>query len=134
MKVLAFAGTAVRRFVRERSNLFFVFILPIGIILLVGVQFGSDFSPVVGVHLDTGAGPVGDDIAGALEDGDRVTVRLFDAEDDLVRAVEQGSVSAGVTVPAGFAGALAEGDTAKVGFVAGPAAPALNWRRWSSRR
>jgi ABC-2 type transport system permease protein len=118
VKVLAFAGTALRRFVRERSNVFFVFILPIGIILLVGVQFGGDVRPVVGVHLEEGAGPVGAEIVRRLDEGDRVTVRSFDDEEDLVRAVEQGSVSAGIDLPGDLGQALAAGATAEVGFVA----------------
>jgi ABC-2 type transport system permease protein len=123
VKVLAFAGTALRRFVRERSNVFFVFILPIGIILLVGVQFGGDVRPVVGVHLDEGAGPVGAEIVRLLDEGDRVTVRSFDDEEALVRAVEQGSVSAGLDLPGDLGEALAAGATAEVGFVARPDGP-----------
>ena len=40
-KVLSIASTGLRRFLRERENIFFVFIFPILIILFVGIQFGS---------------------------------------------------------------------------------------------
>jgi len=39
--MLAIAGVALRRFLRERSNLFFVFVLPFLIIFLVGAASGA---------------------------------------------------------------------------------------------
>ena len=38
----------VRRMLRERSNIFFVFVFPLAIILLIGAQFGGDFTPGIG--------------------------------------------------------------------------------------
>src|SRR3970040_270635 len=49
MEVLAIAWSNVRRMVRERSNIFFVFIFPIALILLIGAQFGGDFDPAIGL-------------------------------------------------------------------------------------
>ena len=120
MKVLTIAGAALRRFVRERSNVFFVFILPIGIILLVGVQFGGEFLPTVGVHVAPGAGAVAEEIVRVLEEGERVELRSFDDEAALIRAVEQGSVDAGLEVPGDLDDVLAGEGTAEVGFVARP--------------
>ena len=42
--ILAIAGVEVRRFLRDRSNIFFVFIFPLLLILLLGTQFGSSRS------------------------------------------------------------------------------------------
>lgn len=39
--ILAIAGVEVRRFLRDRSNIFFVFTFPLLLILLLGTQFGS---------------------------------------------------------------------------------------------
>ena len=36
MKVLAIAATNLRRFLRDRSNVFVVFVLPLEIVLLIG--------------------------------------------------------------------------------------------------
>ena len=47
-KIFAIAASNVRRMLRERSNIFFVFIFPIALILLIGAQFGGDFDPGVG--------------------------------------------------------------------------------------
>ena len=71
MKPLAIAAVALKRFVRDRSNLFFVFIMPLGIIILIGAQFGGDQVPRMGIHLPDDAGVVGEavvaiEIAGAM--------------------------------------------------------------------
>jgi ABC-2 type transport system permease protein len=39
--ILAIAGVEIRRFLRDRSNVFFVFIFPLLLILLLGSQFGA---------------------------------------------------------------------------------------------
>lgn len=39
--VLAIAGVELRRFLRDRSNIFFVFIFPLLLVLVIGSQFGG---------------------------------------------------------------------------------------------
>lgn len=41
ISILAVGGVEVRRFLRDRSNVFFVFIFPLLLILLLGSQFGA---------------------------------------------------------------------------------------------
>lgn len=41
MRVLAITGVELRRFLRDRANIFFVFILPLVLIMLIGAQFGE---------------------------------------------------------------------------------------------
>ena len=40
--VRAIAGVELRRFLRDRSNIFFVFIFPLLLVLVIGVQFGGE--------------------------------------------------------------------------------------------
>lgn len=120
MKVLAIVAAALLRFIRERSNVFFVFILPLGIILLIGVQFGGEFRPTLGVHLAPGAGAVGTEVVRILGTTDEVQVRTYDTEADLVDAVERGGLAAGVTLPDDLGATLDAGDTGEIGFVARP--------------
>ena len=55
MKIFAIAGNSVRLLFRDRSNIFFVLILPIVLILVIGLVFGGGFTPRVGVaRLDVG--------------------------------------------------------------------------------
>ena len=119
MKVLAIGFSNVRRMLRDRSNIFFVFIFPIAIIFLIGAQFGGGVSPSLGIYLE-GAGDIGSDIAEAIESTDSIDARRFETEDELIDAVERGHVQAGVFIPSGIEDTVASGDTAEVGFVARP--------------
>jgi ABC-2 type transport system permease protein len=118
-KIVAIAGSNVRRMLRERSNIFFVFIFPLALILLIGAQFGGGVDPGVGVHLsDDGA--IAASIVDRLESEESVEITRFDDEDELTSAVERGSVQAGVFLPTGLDETVRSGETAEVGFVARP--------------
>lgn len=119
MKVLSIAGANLRRFLRDRSNTFFVFVLPLGIVLLIGAQFGSGFEPRIGVVAPEGE--VATSIVDSLESAEDVAVVAYDDEDGLLLAVERGTVSAGVVVPADIDERLDGGDAVEVGFIATPA-------------
>jgi ABC-2 type transport system permease protein len=104
---------------RERSNIFFVFVFPIALILLIGAQFGGDFAPPVGLHQsddDSLAVAVGEEI----ESEEGLDVIRFETEDELTAAVEGGSIAAGVFLPAGMNDAAESGTQVIVGFVARP--------------
>jgi ABC-2 type transport system permease protein len=49
MKIWVIATTELRRFLRDRSNIFFVFMFPLLLVLLFGLMFGGSFSTQVGV-------------------------------------------------------------------------------------
>ena len=66
MKVLTIAGNSVRLLFRDRSNIFFVLILPIVLILVIGLMFGGAFTPRVGVVL-VDDGPSAADLADHLD-------------------------------------------------------------------
>ncbi len=117
-KVLAIARVALLRFLRDRSTVFFVFVLPIGIVMLIGAQFGGDFSPRLGVTASDE--PVAADITARLKAEDSITVVEFDTEDELLLAVERGNLSAGVSIPDDLDSALAAGDIGQVGFISRP--------------
>jgi ABC-2 type transport system permease protein len=104
---------------RERSNIFFVFIFPIALILLIGIQFGGGTAPRIGVfRADSGtlAGAVMDE----LEANGAVAAEEFDDRDLLIRAVERGRVDAGVFLPPGMEDKISSGGMARVEFVARP--------------
>ena len=116
MKVVAIAGSNVRRMLRERSNIFFVFIFPLALILLIGAQFGGDFDPVIGVYL------ADDDVlavavAEAVESEDTLDVVRFETDEELVTAVEHGNAQAGLFLPAGMDQRAEAGEQVEIGFV-----------------
>lgn len=119
MRSLAIARANVARMWRDRSNVFFVFILPIGIILLIGSMFGGSFLPSLGVVADE-VGPLGDRLVEALEADGSVEIVGYDSQEDLLRQVERGAIDAGVVIPAGYDSRLRNGDEVEVGFVARP--------------
>ena len=119
MRALAIAGANVRRMLRERSNIFFVFVFPIAIILLIGVQFGSGFNPVIGLYA-AGGDQISVAMIDALEGDESIAVQRFDSESELVRAVERGGAQAGVSLPANMFEAAADGEPIEIGYLARP--------------
>ncbi len=55
MKAIAIAGINLRRFLRDRSNIFFVFVLPLGLVLILGSLFGGSSTPKLGVVVSRSA-------------------------------------------------------------------------------
>lgn len=119
MKELSIAWFNLKRMVRERSNIFFVFIFPIALVLLIGVQFGGGFSPVVGVH-QADNGELSEEITSTLSDSESIDITEFATDDELVSAVERGTVQAGVMIPAGIEETAASGNPVEFGFISRP--------------
>ncbi|HEX6287439.1 MAG TPA: hypothetical protein VFZ80_08125, partial [Acidimicrobiia bacterium] len=67
---------------RERSNIFFVFVFPIAIILLIGAQFGGDFNPVVGFYA-ADDGEIASSVVEGLQSLNDIDTRSFETEDEL---------------------------------------------------
>lgn len=116
MKVWAIGMANIRRMIRERSNIFFVFIFPIAIILLIGAQFGGGVNQVVGVHA-ADEGSIATAVVDALEGLEDIDVRSYDSEEELFTAVEEGAAQAGVSLPAAMEDTAAAGETVEIGYV-----------------
>lgn len=110
MKALAIATSNVHRLLRDRSNIFFVVLLPLLLIAVLGVLFGGGgFIPTVGVAVaDDGAH--GGELLGALEAQPGIRVVHYTEEVALRRAVERGRAQGGLVIPAGFDAMLRDGD------------------------
>jgi ABC-2 type transport system permease protein len=120
MKALVIAGTNVRRMLRDRLGLLFVFVLPVVIIVVMGVAFGGQRAPRLGVAVaDTGALAV--ELVSTIEaDPIGPELRRYDTATELVGAVERGDVEIGLVVPAGYDAALRSGLRAGVEYVMPP--------------
>jgi ABC-2 type transport system permease protein len=119
VKALSIGWVNLKRMIRERSNIFFVFIFPIALVLLIGVQFGGGFAPVVGVHR-ADDGQLSDEIVTGLEEDGSVEVLEFEDDDELTTAVERGSAQAGILLPAGMEDRAASGDVVEIGLMSRP--------------
>lgn len=122
MKVLSIGLNGLRRLLRDRSNIFFVFILPLAIIVLVGSQFGGGGGPGARVVMSHDGGPLANDVVEALSAGGIVVEELA-GPDEVVDEVERGFATAGVIVPTGFDETVGEGEQVEIGLVARPDSP-----------
>lgn len=115
-KVLAIGAVNLRRFARDRLNLFFVFVFPIAMVLVIGLQFGGSQDPELGVVGDGGQTQAA--IVDLIGETDVVVVEVDDRA-DLDERVESGDLDAGLVVPDGVDDALAAGDAAEVEVLTG---------------
>jgi ABC-2 type transport system permease protein len=118
-KAAAIARVNLRRLVRDRIGLFFVFVLPIVLILTIGSVFGGGFTPKLGV-VRSGSGPLEDDLIARLEADEEIEVENFDDRDGLLDSVERGSLEGGIVVPADYDATLRAGEHADLTFIVRP--------------
>ena len=112
---LAVAAVELRRFLKDRSNIFFVFIFPLLLVLFIGAQFGGSQSGAVAVTGPPGA--LRDDLVAQLEDAD-ADVSVLDA-DAMRELVARGRADVGVELTREAADAYDAGDDLAVRVVLG---------------
>ncbi|MEE6274523.1 ABC transporter permease [Georgenia sp. MJ206] len=114
--VLAIAAVELRRFLRDRSNIFFVFIFPLLLVLVLGAQFGSSGTQGT-VTITGGQSELRTAVVSALEDDD-VAVSLADA-DAMRTQVARGRTGVGIVIPPAAAEAFADGRDVEIEVIAG---------------
>ena len=119
MKVLTIAATELRRLVRWRANLFFLFVLPMMIILLLGAAFGGSDKARIGV-LGGEDGPLARAFVADLRAQPSTDLRRYSSPRSLQRAVARGEVDAGLELPAGYDGQLRQGKNVALGYFGRP--------------
>lgn len=105
-----FVTVVLRRLLRDRTALFFMTVLPVAIIVIIGVTFGSAGGLEIGVVDNSHASSAASLIVDEMERSDGTTVTMFDSIDELRSAVRRQSVSAGAVLPEGLDGAVVDGD------------------------
>jgi ABC-2 type transport system permease protein len=111
-KAIEIARTNLVRQFRDTSNVFFVFVLPVIIIVALGLQFGGSTRARLGV-----VAPPADALAAELIEGLRTGDARFDVRDytdpaAMQRAVERGQLEAGLVLPDAYTAALRDGTAA----------------------
>jgi len=117
VSALAIAWASVRRVVRDRTALFFIVVLPIAVILIIGVSVRGFQTFKVGV-LDEGAGSTGRAVITALAHDDGLAVVRYGSPAAVSKAVARGEVTTAVILPAGMDEAVRAGRSATVGIIA----------------
>ena len=115
MTVLVIAANNLRRLIRERGNLFFVFALPLLLILVLGLTV-SNYAPRIGVHVDGEITAPVQELIDGLERLDGTEVVLFDGLGEATDELEREDITALVVVPAGYADTLAAGAVAELEY------------------
>ncbi|GGS69669.1 ABC transporter permease [Nonomuraea spiralis] len=114
--MIAIAWINLIRLVRDRTNIFPVVIFPIVLILVFGISFGGTGRPRLGVT--GGDGPLAAELVAALAgSGELELVRVAD-EAEARDAVERGSLTAALLIPAGYDRALAAYTPVELPYVA----------------
>lgn len=119
MKALAIAANDLRRLLRWRANIFFLFVLPMLIILLLGAVFGGTQRARIGL-LNHDRGVLGQRFVAALASRPSTKVVVYRSEGALQAAVSRGDADAGLVIPANYDAVLAAGRAATLGYFARP--------------
>ncbi|MEA2057862.1 MAG: ABC transporter permease [Actinomycetota bacterium] len=119
MKVFIIARNSVRRMLRDRSNLFFVFVLPIVLLLVIGLVFGGGFESRVGlVVLDNG--PLAQELAARIDDLETLDVVRVESESAGRSGTRRNDLDAVVVIPNGYSAALLAGENVELDYVSTP--------------
>jgi len=126
MKVLAIAGTDLRLLLRWRMNIFFLFVLPMLIILMLGVAFGGSNHAQIGVAAPTT--PLARQFVADLRSRPATTLHTYNGLAALQRAVARGNLDAGLVLPPRYDQLLTSGRGVTLSFFARPASVAQQLR------
>jgi ABC-2 type transport system permease protein len=119
VKVLWIALVNLRRMFRARANIFFVFVFPMVLILVLGATFGGGSTPRLGV-VSSGSGPLGAALLRQLGQTPQLKVVTVASPADLLTQVERGDLAAGVIIPPGYDAAVRAGRGTTLRYLARP--------------
>lgn len=117
MIVLAIAASALLRLVRDRTALFFMVILPVVIIVIIGSSFASQGSFRVGLIVPASS-PAGERIATSVRSHAALDVTDLETVERGRTALRRGEVSAVVVIPVDVDESLAAGAPVEVQVLA----------------
>lgn len=116
MKAWAITSTNIKRLVRDPSTIFFVFVFPMLLILVLGASFGGGFTPKVGVLVE-GDGAYAQAFADGIDQNEEFESVDYSDSEVLLDDVERGLVQLGVIIPADYDSTLSSGSTASVEYI-----------------
>ena len=120
MKALVIARVNMVRTFRDRMSLFFILVLPMILIVVLGMTYGGMNVARVGVA-DEDGGPLAVELASSIGGtGLDIDLRRFATRDELRDAVERGFVEVGLVIHAGYDAALRGGGTGALEYLSQP--------------
>jgi len=128
-RILAIAGANFRRTLRDRLGLFFIIVLPMILIVVLGITYGGQGVLRVGVADLDGTALSGELVdAIAPTDGSRIELWPYGSAADLEDAVARGVVTVGLTIETGFEAALRSGGRGPITLVEAPTTASIAGR------
>jgi len=120
VRALAIAEVNLRRLLRDRIGLFFIFVLPVVLMIVLGTVYGGRTAPRIGIVV-IGGGALADELIEAIRGGEvALEVKAPPDEARLRAAVEEGSLEFGLVVPADYDATLRAGGQAAVTVLGRP--------------
>ena len=110
-------GWEFRRVFRYRMNVFFLFLFPLLMILVLGVAFGGSQTPKVGV-VAVRPGPLGASLVSALGHTAGISVSSVGSQSALLTSVQRGELQAGLVIPPGYDRSIRAGRNVALTFLA----------------
>ena len=127
MRALAIAANDLRRLVRWRANIFFLFVLPMLIILLLGAAFGGSQKARIGV-VEHDRAPLAAQLVNELGHWPATQLIRYSSDHALEQAVARGDVDAGLVIPAGYDRRLRGGEVVSIHYLGRPNSAAQQLR------
>ena len=120
MNALAIAEVNVRRLLRDRTSTFFIFVLPIVLIVVLGTVFGGRVAPRMGI-VAVESGALGAELVDAIRSG-AVKLELKEPATvaELTAGVEEGTLEIGVIIPPGYDATVRGGGVAEIVILGQP--------------
>jgi ABC-2 type transport system permease protein len=114
VNALAIAEVNVRRLLRDRTSTFFIFVLPIVLIIVLGTVFGGRVAPRMGI-VSVESGALGAELVDAIRNG-AVKLELKEPATvaELTAGVEEGTLEIGVIIPPGYDATVRGGGVAEI--------------------
>jgi len=117
MNVVAMAGVALRRLLRDRRALFFMLVLPVVVIIVIGATVSGFDKFRVGV-VDNGRGSLAQGLMSEIQRSRGLEVSRYPDEAAMRVALRRSEVSAGIVIPADFDARLRTGASTAIPVLA----------------
>jgi ABC-2 type transport system permease protein len=120
VNALAIAEVNVRRLLRDRTSTFFIFVLPIVLIVVLGTVFGGRVAPRMGI-VAVESGVLGAELVDTIRNG-AVKLELKEPATvaELTAGVEEGTLEIGVIIPPGYDATVRGGGVAEIVILGQP--------------
>jgi ABC-2 type transport system permease protein len=126
LRTLTVARKELFHIVRDRRTLAVMFLIPIVQLFLLGYAATTDIEHLLTAVVDADRTPQSRELVEAYKASNYFDIVSYvDSEEDLARLIDQGTIRAGMIIPAGYGAAVIAGETGSVAFVVDGSDPTI---------